>query len=125
MGYKNKTNLEYQREYYYKNREQRLLKMHLTRTARSRGGTRRGHISFQKLAPRACPARCSKPGAHACAGPLPFNRDSGGGPCGVSPRQAGGGAGLYRRRHGRRLWPQDCGGGLAFARRDAGHSGGH
>ena len=27
MGYKNKTNLEYQREYYYKNREQRLLKM--------------------------------------------------------------------------------------------------
>ena len=27
MGYKNKTNLEYQREYYYKNREQRLSKM--------------------------------------------------------------------------------------------------
>ena len=27
MGYKNKTNLEYQREYYYKNREQRLLKI--------------------------------------------------------------------------------------------------
>ena len=56
---------------------------YLTRTARSRGGTRRGHISLQKLAPRACPARCSKPRAHACAGPLPFNRDSGGGPCGV------------------------------------------
>ena len=27
MGYKNKTNLEYQREYYYKNREQELLRM--------------------------------------------------------------------------------------------------
>ncbi len=27
MGYKGKTNIEYQRQYYYKNREQRLLKM--------------------------------------------------------------------------------------------------
>ena len=27
MGYKNKTNLEYQREYYYKNREYQLLRM--------------------------------------------------------------------------------------------------
>ena len=27
MGYKGKSNIEYQREYYYKNREQRLLKM--------------------------------------------------------------------------------------------------
>ena len=27
MGYKNKTNLEYQREYYYKNREHQLLRM--------------------------------------------------------------------------------------------------
>ena len=27
MRYKNKTNLEYQREYYYKNREQELLRM--------------------------------------------------------------------------------------------------
>ena len=28
MGYKNKTNLEYQREYYYKNREQQFLNMY-------------------------------------------------------------------------------------------------
>ena len=27
MGYKGKSNIEYQKEYYYKNREQRLLKM--------------------------------------------------------------------------------------------------
>ncbi len=27
MGYKGKSNKEYQREYYYKNREQRLLKI--------------------------------------------------------------------------------------------------
>ena len=27
MGYKNKTNLEYQREYYYKNREYQLLRI--------------------------------------------------------------------------------------------------
>ena len=27
MGYKNKTNLEYQREYYYKNRDYQLLRM--------------------------------------------------------------------------------------------------
>jgi hypothetical protein len=27
MGYKGKSNKEYQREYYYKNREQQLLKM--------------------------------------------------------------------------------------------------
>ena len=27
MGYKNKTNLEYQIEYYYKNREKELLRM--------------------------------------------------------------------------------------------------
>ena len=27
MGYKNKTNLEYQREYYYKNRDYQLLRV--------------------------------------------------------------------------------------------------
>ena len=27
MGYKNKTNLEYQREYYYKNRDYQLLRI--------------------------------------------------------------------------------------------------
>ncbi len=27
MGYKGKSNIEYQKEYYYKNREQQLLKM--------------------------------------------------------------------------------------------------